>query len=101
MDGYINNEYYNPTDPESVAQDLLYSGYLSSEKHGFELAPIEMRLKAYKDNQVIFNEAFKAEPYYNNGLPTVIDPGYKAPIYFERNNISYKFTIKYQIRLPL
>lgn len=102
METYVNDENYVPTDSDDLAQDLLYSsGDLLSDKHYFGLSPIEMRLEVTQNGQTISSQPYRIDPYINNGLPTVYDPGYLDPISFTRNGFTYKFVIKYQIRLPL
>ena len=74
---------------------MFYSGDLTSEKHNFVLRPIQMRLIEYQNGTKSRSELF--ETYYNNGLPTVQNPGTDFGDPFIRNRVRYEFVIVYQI----
>ena len=100
INNYVNNANYTPVNPQTLANDLLHSGDLFSDKYSFSLRAIEIRIALIQGNEVISNEIYKRDPYDFSNLPTVIDPGYNRPIVINNNNIMFMFVMNYQIVIP-
>ncbi len=97
----MDNPDYKPQNVKQLANDLLYSGDLFTQKHYFGLRPIEMRITTYENNMFINTQLYYTDPYINSDLPTVLSPGYYAPlVIYGEGNTAYQFVIRYQIRLP-
>lgn len=101
MSAYVNNPNYTPANANNLAIDLLNSGYLESSKHTFVLEPFEVRIIGFQGDIARVFPLFSLENYFNNGLPTVYDPGYDIPIRVQgANGTYYDFVINYQINFP-
>ena len=100
VEQYVNNKNYNPADVNKIMQDILYSGDLYTDKHYFVISPIAARVIAMKNGELVGNAFDIVDPYYDNGLPTVLNPGYRDPLIIFRNGVTYMFVIEYQITLP-
>jgi hypothetical protein len=100
---YINNPEYLPLSPDKLAKDILNSGDLNSDKHGFSLRAFDIRIETISDNITLSSELFQRVPYhFSDFLPTTYNPGIEGPILKTiSNNIRYEFVIRYQIIEPL
>jgi hypothetical protein len=100
VDRFVNNQDYIPQNANHLANDLMYSDDLSTQKYSFVLRPIEIRIKTYENNTLINSQMYYTDPYIKSNLPTVLNPGYYEPLtIYSVGNTAYKFVICYQIHL--